>query len=81
MGVQISRSISNGRKKKLYEKIKKYLGPMFHELAGQKECRILDHVHMLMRIPPKYAVSIMSFEENARENINNQERLDRDIET
>ncbi len=36
---------------------------MFHELAGQRNSRILeghmiqDHVHMLIEIPPKYAVS------------------------
>lgn len=51
------------RKKKLYGGIRKYLGPVFHELAQQKGCKILeghmvqDHVHMLISIPPKYAVS------------------------
>jgi putative transposase len=51
------------RKKKLYGEIRNYLGPVFHELARQKECKILeghmvqDHVHMLIAIPPKYAVS------------------------
>lgn len=51
------------RKKKLYGEIRRYLGPVFHELARQKECKILeghmvqDHVHMLIAIPPKYAVS------------------------
>ncbi len=36
---------------------------MFHELAKQRECEILeghlcpDHVHMLIRIPPKHSVS------------------------
>jgi putative transposase len=36
---------------------------MFHELAGQRECKIVeghvcpDHIHMLIEIPPKYAVS------------------------
>ncbi len=51
------------RKKKLYGKIRKYLGKKFHELAHQKGCEILeghmvsDHVHMLIKIPPKYAVS------------------------
>jgi putative transposase len=36
---------------------------MFHGLAGQKESRIveghlmLDHVHMCISIPPKYAVA------------------------
>lgn len=51
------------RKKKLYGQIRRYLGPVFHELAQQKGCKILeghmvqDHVHMLISIPPKYAVS------------------------
>lgn len=51
------------RKKKLYGEIRRYLGPVFHELAQQKGCKILeghmvqDHVHMLITIPPKHAVS------------------------
>jgi len=51
------------RKKKLYGKIRSFLGPVFRELAQQKMCKILeghmvqDHVHMLIQIPPKYAVS------------------------
>jgi len=51
------------RKKKLYGSIRQYLGPVFHELAQQKGCKILeghmvqDHVHMLISIPPKHAVS------------------------
>ena len=51
------------RKKKLYGAIRAYLGPVFHELARQKECTILkgnmvqDHVHMLISIPPKYSVA------------------------
>ena len=50
-------------KKLLYGKVRSYLGNVFHELAGQKRCRIIeghmvqDHVHMLIEIPPKYAVS------------------------
>ena len=51
------------RKKKLYGNIRKYLGPVFRELARQRECEIIeghmvqDHVHMLIKIPPKYAIS------------------------
>ncbi len=51
------------RKKKLYGEIRLFLGKVFHELAQQKNCQILeghmvqDHVHMLIKIPPKYAVS------------------------
>ncbi len=51
------------RKKTLYGKIKPFLKATFHELAIQKNCKIIsghlvqDHVHMLISIPPKYAVS------------------------
>jgi len=51
------------RKKALYQELRKYLGEVFHDLARQKECRIeeghllVDHVHMLIAIPPKYAVA------------------------
>jgi putative transposase len=56
------------RRKTLFGKIRKALGPIFHELARQKECRIIaghlmpDHVHMCIEIPPKYSVaSVMGF--------------------
>jgi putative transposase len=55
--------IPKGRKRVLYGKIREFLGPVFHELARQKECEIVeghmvqDHVHMLIKIPPKHAVS------------------------
>mgnify|MGYP000996689381 FL=1 len=51
------------RRKTLYLQLRKYLGEVFRKLAGQKESRIeeghllTDHVHMLIAIPPKYAVS------------------------
>jgi len=51
------------RRKDLYGKIRKFLAPKFHELAGQRESKILeghmvqDHVHMLIKIPPKYSVA------------------------
>ena len=54
--------IPKGRKKALYGKIR-MLGPVLRELAGQRGSTILeghmvqDHVHMLIRIPPKYAVA------------------------
>src|SRR5208337_4252818 len=50
-------------KKGLYGELRKHLGSLFKELAGQKESPILeghlkpDHVHMLISIPPKYSVS------------------------
>ncbi len=51
------------RRKSLYGDIRKFLGPVLHELARQKECHIIegnmprDHIHMCISIPPKYAVS------------------------
>jgi len=51
------------RKAKLYGKIRTFLGPVFRELARQRACTIIeghmvqDHVHMLIKIPPKYSVS------------------------
>ena len=55
--------IPKGRRKALYGELRPRLGRIFHELANQKECKVLeghlmpDHVHMLMEIPPKYKVS------------------------
>ena len=51
------------RKKVLYGNLRAYLGEVFKELALHKESEILeghlmgDHVHILISIPPKYAVS------------------------
>jgi len=51
------------RRKKLYQQLRQHLGEVFRCLAQQKECQILeghlvvDHVHMLISIPPKYAVA------------------------
>ena len=51
------------RRKKLFGEIRRELGPVLRELAQHKESEILegkmliDHVHMLLAIPPKYAVS------------------------
>lgn len=56
------------RRKVLYGNIRKYLGAIFHALAKQKECQIIegyvmpDHIHMCIAIPPKHAVaSIIGF--------------------
>ena len=57
--------IPNCRRKTLFGQIRQHLGELFHKLAAQKESRIEeghlqpDHVHMLISIPPKYAVSQM----------------------
>jgi putative transposase len=51
------------RRKVLYQGIRQELGTVFRSLAEQWECRVEeghlmpDHVHMLISIPPKYAVS------------------------
>lgn len=51
------------RRKTLYVELRKHLGEMFRSLAAQRESRIEeghlipDHVHMMIAIPPKYAVS------------------------
>ena len=51
------------RRRTLYAQLRKDLGEVFRRLATQKECRIEeghlmpDHVHMMISIPPKYAVS------------------------
>jgi len=51
------------RRKTLYTQLRPHLGEVFKRLAQQKESRIeeghlmIDHVHMLIAIPPKFAVS------------------------
>jgi len=51
------------RKKVLYHELRVHLGEVFRKLAEQKESRVeeghlmADHVHMMLSIPPKYAVS------------------------
>jgi putative transposase len=51
------------RRKTLYVGLRKYLGEVFRRLAEQKQSRVEeghlmpDHVHMLLKILPKYAVS------------------------
>ena len=51
------------RRKTLYKELRKHLGEIFRRLAEQKESKIEeghlqpDHVHMMISIPPKYAVS------------------------
>ena len=53
---------SECRRKVLYGQLRNDLGEVFRALARHKESRIeeghlmMDHVHMLISIPPKYAV-------------------------
>jgi len=55
--------IAKCRRKSLYLELRRHLGEVFHKLAAQKKSKIEeghlmpDHVHMLISIPPKYAVS------------------------
>ena len=56
------------RRKAIYGEVRQMLGEIFHDLARQKECRIIeghllaDHVHMCLEIPPKHAVaSVIGF--------------------
>ena len=51
------------RRKVLYGELRKHLGEIIRRLARQKECEIeeghlmSDHVHIMISIPPKYAVA------------------------
>ena len=51
------------RRKAIYGEIRASVGGIFHELARQKECRIVeghllaDHVHLWIEIPPQQAVA------------------------
>ena len=51
------------RRKVLYKELRRHLGEVFRSLAKLKESAIeeghlrSDHVHMMIAIPPKYAVS------------------------
>jgi putative transposase len=51
------------RRKVLYKELRGHWGEVFRQLAKQKESRIEeghlmpDHVHMMIAIPPKHAVS------------------------
>ncbi len=56
------------RRKALYVQLRRDLGPVFRDLAEQKECKVeeghlmSDHVHMVLSVPPKYSVSsVMGF--------------------
>jgi putative transposase len=55
--------IPKRRKKRIFGQLRRHLGEIFHELAEQRGCQIveghlmLDHVHMCISIPPKYSVS------------------------
>ena len=51
------------RRKVLYGKLRRRIGPLLRELCRQKGVELLeghlmsDHVHMCLSIPPKYSVA------------------------
>ena len=56
------------RRRAIFGPIRQQLGPIFHSLAKQKECQIIeghlmpDNVHICIAIPPKHAVaSVIGF--------------------
>ena len=56
------------RRKAIFGQARQQLGVIFHALARQKECQIIeghlmpDHVHMCIAIPPKHPVaSVIGF--------------------
>ncbi len=55
--------IPKRRRRTLYGELRKHLGEVFRKLAAQEESQIVeghlmpDHVHIMIAIPPKYAVS------------------------
>ena len=56
------------RRKSLYRELRSHLGEMFRELTRRRESEVVeghllvDHVHMLLSIPPKWSVSqVMGF--------------------
>ena len=56
------------RRKAIFGQTRRRLGAIFHSLAKQKECQIIeghlmpDHVHMCIAIPPKHPVaSVIGF--------------------
>ena len=63
MGLQISCGVPKRQRRVLFVQVRRQLGEIFHALARQKECQILeghlmpDHVHMCIAIPPKHPVA------------------------
>ena len=54
------------RKKLMYGKLRKQVGPILKELCRQKGVEVIDghvmpdHVHMCLSIPPKYSVAFVT---------------------
>ena len=55
--------IPNYRKKAIYGELRRYLGDVLRRLAQRRESDVeeghlmLDHVHLMLSIPPKYSVA------------------------
>jgi putative transposase len=55
--------VPKGRKKALYGQVRQFLGSVCHAVAAQRRSAMLaghlvqEHVHRLIRIPPKYSVA------------------------
>jgi putative transposase len=55
------------RRKGIFGQARRQLGAIFHALARQKECQIIeghlmpDDVHMCIAIPPKHPASVIGF--------------------
>ena len=63
------------RRQVLFGQVRRQLGEIFHALARQKECEIIeghlmpDHVHICIAIPPKHPVaSVIGFLEGKSAN-------------
>src|SRR5450759_3632033 len=79
--------IPKNRRKVLYGQLRMHLGEVFRGLAQHKESRIeeghlmADHVHMMISIPSKYAVSTVGRDEDVIRNyIRHQEKEDERLE-
>ena len=64
----LSHPSGTGRRQAIFGQTRRQLGPIFHPLASQKECQIIqghrmpDPVHMCIAIPPKHPVaSVIGF--------------------
>jgi putative transposase len=52
------------RRKVLYERLRRQIGRIFRDLCRQKEIElvegraVVDHIHMLLSVPPKYSIAM-----------------------
>jgi putative transposase len=67
MGLQVPRCVRvQATTEAIFGQTRRQLGAIFHSLARQKECQIIeghlmpDHVHMCIAIPPKHPVASVS---------------------